>query len=68
MTKENSLANSAGLKIKPREHCRWDLVSLGEVMLASIPAVVASGQRVNSMSPKAEANITSRAASRGASV
>lgn len=37
MTKENSLANSAGLKIKPREHCRWDLVSLGEVMLRFDP-------------------------------
>ncbi|HEY4904425.1 MAG TPA: sugar kinase [Candidatus Sulfotelmatobacter sp.] len=37
MKKENSSANSAGLKIKPREHCRWDLVSLGEVMLRFDP-------------------------------
>ncbi|MGA8431109.1 MAG: sugar kinase [Candidatus Sulfotelmatobacter sp.] len=29
--------HSAGLKIKPREHCRWDLVSLGEVMLRFDP-------------------------------
>ena len=34
MEKEHS---SVSLKIKPREHCRWDLVSLGEVMLRFDP-------------------------------
>ena len=28
---------TAALKIKPKEHCRWDLVSLGEVMLRLDP-------------------------------
>jgi hypothetical protein len=30
------------VKIKPKDQCRWDLLSLGEVMLALILAMAAS--------------------------
>ena len=33
----DSSQNMTGLKVKPKEHCRWDLVSLGEVMLRLDP-------------------------------
>jgi 2-dehydro-3-deoxygluconokinase len=37
MDKENTSSKSSTLAIKPKDQCRWDLVSLGEVMLRFDP-------------------------------
>ena len=50
------------LTIKPKKDCRWDIVSLGEVMLRFDPGDRRIWHRAHlSMSAKAAANTTSRA-------